>query len=151
MSKQDIYIVDDTADYRFLLQQIFTRFLPQYTVRFFSSGDELRTHLSAVDASGRSPAGPDLILLDLNMPGISGYETLLFLKQHTRWQQIPVVMMTNTGSVEEVEQCYKAGANSFLTKPGDFMQLKQVIETLCNYWLVLNKFPSPAESRLREQ
>ena len=151
MTRQDIYIVDDTADYRFLLQQVFTRFLPQYTVRFFSSGDELRQHLLTVSEPGKSPAGPDLILLDLNMPGLSGYDTLLFLKQHSRWQQIPVVMMTSTGSIEEVEQCYKAGANSFLTKPADFVQLKQVMETLCYYWLVLNKFPLSAKSRQPEQ
>ena len=146
MTRHDIYIADDSADYRFLLQQVFTRFLPQYTVRFFSSGDDLYTHslttTETVDQSVRSGSEPKLILLDLNMPGMGGYQTLLLLKQHPQWQHIPVVMMSNTGSVEEVEQCQKGGANSFLNKPSDFLQLKQMIETLCLYWLVLNKRPA---------
>lgn len=138
MQTQEVYIIDDGADYRLLLQHVFARFLPQYKVRFFAGGDALLGHLSGQSKAGLD--GPGLVLLDLNMPGLSGYQTLVRLQQ-SPWRGIPVVMMTNEESNQEIERCYEAGANSFLIKPIGVEPMKQLMGEICRYWLCLNRLP----------
>lgn len=128
-----IYIVDDGADYSYLLGQVFSRFLSQYPVRFFANGDVLHQHL--LTDSER----PQLILLDLDMPVLDGRETLAILKAHAEWKRIPTVIMTSSSSNNEIGACYDACANSFLIKPGEFEKLKQTMEMICQYWLEMNQ------------
>lgn len=134
-TNQIVYVVDDGADYRFLLQQVFLRYLPQLDVLFFESGDLLCQH----SQTGNVAAMPGLILLDLNMPGLNGLQTLKLLKQQPNWCMVPVVVMSSVDSPTEVEQCYDAGANSFLAKPIEFEKLKNVIVETCQYWLTMNQ------------
>jgi CheY-like chemotaxis protein len=133
-----IYIVDDGADYRFLLQQVFSRFLPDFRIQFFESGTHLHQHILTATSSPVSQNRPAFILLDLNMPGLSGLQTLILLKQQSAWQQVPVIMMTSEGSEEEVRQCYSEGVNSLILKPTDFWVLKSTIVDICQYWTRLN-------------
>jgi CheY-like chemotaxis protein len=142
-----LYIIDDEADYRLLANQVFSRFLPQYNVRFFTSGHELYEHILAESGSVRpgkkegSQARPGLILLDLHMPDFSGLQTLTYLKQHLLWRRIPVVIMSNSLSAEEKDICYDAGANSFLNKPTELSQLAGMMHSVCRYWLEFNRSP----------
>ncbi|QJW89647.1 response regulator [Spirosoma taeanense] len=128
-----VYIVDDGEDYQYLLQQVFSRYLSRYSVRFFTDGEQLHQHL----LTGKEL--PQLILLDLDMPILDGFQTLRLLKQHTHWKRIPTVIMSNSLSSENIQACYDAFANSFLVKASDFEQLKQQIEAICQYWLELNQ------------
>lgn len=137
VTKRIVYVVDDAADYRFLILQVFTRFLPGCQARFFVSGEELVSCMQSEDVR------PGLILMDLNMPpGMGGYETLRALRQNTGWKRVPVVMMSNAASDAEMEACFEAGANSFLAKPIDINQMKHLMESVCNYWLSLNRIPA---------
>ncbi|MBC3787500.1 response regulator [Spirosoma utsteinense] len=128
-----LYIVDDSPDYRLLVQIVFKRFLPDYTLRFFESGNDLRHHAL------RTQERPGLILLDRHMPGQDGAQVLQLLKQHPFWQTVPVVMVSSDASEEEMEECYRMGANSFLQKPIGFEPLRQLLVSTCYYWLSLNK------------
>lgn len=128
-----VYVVDDEADYRFLVQQVFTRFLPQYSVSLFNGGDALLNHLQT------SPARPALILLDLHMPGMSGEQTLARLKQEPAWRVIPVVVVTSSSSSGKIQACYEAGANSCLAKPIGLDPMRQRLTLICNYWMDANR------------
>ena len=130
-----LYIVDDEADYRFILQKVFSHFLSAYPVRFFSSGHALLEALSQMEQK------PSLILLDRHMPNLDGNQTLLQLKQHPAYQKIPVVMMSAHASLPEIEACYEAGVNSFLFKKTDLTSLKDSMMAICQYWLELNQEP----------
>ncbi|WP_218160525.1 response regulator [Spirosoma endophyticum] len=142
-----LYVVDDEADYRFLVNQVFKRSLPQYAVRFFASGYELYECIlteSGSFGSGRkenSLVHPGLILLDLHMPDFSGLQTLTYLKQHLQWRRIPTVIMSSSLSTEEKGACYDAGANSFLNKPTELNQLTETMQSVCRYWLEFNRSP----------
>ena len=136
-----VYVVDDAADYRFLVQQVFKMFLPQYSLRLFADGMELIQLIEEHNA----PTGvelPKLILLDVDMPKLSGTQTLERLWQYPAWQSVPVVMMSNRVDDSFVSACYERGARSFLLKPMGIDQLKQVMTLLCQYWLDLNQLPS---------
>ncbi|WP_080240700.1 response regulator [Spirosoma rigui] len=128
-----VYMVDDGADYRFLVQQVFTRFLPQYTVIMFANGDALIDHLET------SSIRPALILLDLHMPGLSGQQTLTLLKQNPHWKSIPVVIVTSSSSAQDIQACYDAGANSCLVKPLGIDLIRQRLTLICDYWMDTNR------------
>lgn len=130
-----ICVVDDQADFRFLLQQIFYSYLPTYPVYFFDSGYALLDEL--LDLSPK----PSLILLDRHMPNLDGHQTLLSLKGNSLYKRIPVVMMSADAADWEINGCYEAGVNSFLEKKMDFQELKKVVERVCQYWLEINQKP----------
>jgi len=131
-----IYIADDQADYRFVLQQLFTQYLPTYSVRFFEGGQAL------LDGLAESHNKPGLILLDRHMPRVDGQQTLRALKENPAYQLIPVVIMSSEASAAEINRGYQAGLNSFLKKGLDFQAMKQTMETVCHYWLETNQPPS---------
>ncbi|GAB2523951.1 response regulator [Spirosoma aerophilum] len=136
IAKRVVYIVDDRADYRFLLQQIFDRFLPEFPVQFFDSGETLYQY---IQTPGADSAKPGLILMDLDMPGMGGLQTLTMVKQQPFWRRVPVVVMSSGQSPLAIKQCYDMEANSFLSKPVNFEQLTQQMKEICPYWLVLNE------------
>jgi CheY-like chemotaxis protein len=138
-----IWIVEDGADYRCLLRDIFTRYLPAYTLRLFVSGQEL------LDALAYPIPLAKLILVDLPMPGLDGLQTICSLRQQLRSPTIPVVIMSGTqASTTEIERCYEAGANSFLLKQTSFGLLRQSLLLICQYWLDLNQEPLQAAQEL---
>ena len=134
-TSQVICIVDDAADFRFLLQQIFNRYFSTYTVCFFVSGRALLDELPKMSQK------PSLILLDRHMPDLDGQQTLLVLKRHESYKKIPVVVMSAEASAFEINGCYEAYANSFLVKQIDFKSLKEMLTTVCQYWLEFNREP----------
>jgi CheY-like chemotaxis protein len=84
---------------------------------------------------------PAVILLDLNMPLVSGLEVLQELKADERLRQIPVVVMTSSREDRDLEECYRLGVNSYVVKPLDFLGFVQAVKTVGMFWAVLNEPP----------
>lgn len=126
-----VYVVDDGADYRFIAQQVFQRFLPQYSVRFFSDGDDLRQLIQNKIVTDE----PGLILVDFHMPGLNGLQTITYVKQQSAWSHVPIVLMSYESSQDEMSACYEAGASSVMIKPTDLIQLRDVLQSVCQHWL----------------
>lgn len=135
-STSQIYLVDDAADYRFILQQIFNQFLPTYSVSLFADGNVF------LKALAQSSQLPDLIVLDRHMPGLDGQQLLVHLKKHSTYKKIPVVMISADASIEEINACYELGTNSFLYKPMDLQSLREQFGLICQYWLETNRKPT---------
>ena len=108
-----ILVVDDNAANRALLQAKLTA--EYYTVSAVGSGEE------ALDAARES--APDVILLDVMMPGLSGYDVCRTLKADGQLSHIPIVMVTALDSPAEMVQGLECGADEFLTKPLDDLAL----------------------------
>lgn len=77
---------------------------------------------------------PNLILLDLNMPGIDGRQVLEHIKNDDKLKTIPVVILTTSSNVTDVEKCYNMGASTYIQKPVNFDGLTEALRTLKNYW-----------------
>lgn len=88
------------------------------------------------------PDLPDLILLDINLPKKSGHEVLAFIKSHSEFKQIPVVMMSTSSLSMDVKRSYANHANSFITKPLDLEDFLKAISEVEYYWLRVAKLPS---------
>jgi CheY-like chemotaxis protein len=95
-------------------------------------------HANAVD--WRSP---DLILLDLNLPRLTGREVLERIRAHPELRAVPVVVLTTSCRPEDVQELYAAGANTYIEKPQDFARFVQVLQTIHNYWLNTALLPAP--------
>jgi CheY-like chemotaxis protein len=84
---------------------------------------------------------PNLILLDLKLPRLSGLEVLQRLKQHPHFSSIPVVVLTTSRDDGDVKSAYQLGANSYIVKPVDFDKFVEVAAQIERYWTVLNEPP----------
>jgi len=91
--------------------------------------------------SDRAPT-PDLILLDLNLPGINGREVLDTSKRDPGLKAIPVVVLTTSDSVDDVDAVYRSGGNTFIQKPVEFDRFVEVVTALCRYWGDVAELPA---------
>jgi CheY-like chemotaxis protein len=88
---------------------------------------------------------PDLILLDLNLPGMNGREVLERVRATPALRHVPVVVLTTSRRQEDIHQMYAAGANTYIEKPQDFGRFVQVFQTIQRYWLDTALLPQSQE------
>jgi CheY-like chemotaxis protein len=84
---------------------------------------------------------PDLILLDLKLPGLSGHDLLEILKKKPGLKRIPVIILSSSAEEGDRALGYDLGANSYLVKPISFEGFLEVVGTIKDYWLTLNLGP----------
>jgi CheY-like chemotaxis protein len=84
---------------------------------------------------------PDVILLDLNLPRKDGREVLAEIKADEQWKRIPVVVLTTSGSEQDILKSYNLHANCYITKPVDLEQFIEVVRAIEGFWLTIVKLP----------
>ncbi len=89
--------------------------------------------------------GPDLVLLDVKLPSMSGLEVLAWIRSQPRYKRLPVVMLTSSQLPDDINSAYDLGANSYLVKPAQLSALVQLAATIQTYWLQTN-VPSPVKT-----
>ncbi|MDY6856012.1 MAG: response regulator [Thermodesulfobacteriota bacterium] len=88
---------------------------------------------------------PGLILLDVKLPKVDGFEVLRHIKEDPDLKLIPVIMLTTSSREEEIVKGYENGANSYVTKPVDFREFVDRIKNIRLYWILVNSLPSMIE------
>ncbi len=86
---------------------------------------------------------PILLLLDLNMPKVNGFQVLEWLRIHPMLSRMPVAVMTASDHDPHVARAYELGADSYLIKPPDAEALLALVQRLRAYWLIVNERPEP--------
>lgn len=89
-----------------------------------------------------SAPNPDLVLLDLNLPKISGHQVLEQIKSEISLRKTPVVVLSISRSEKDIEDSYNHNANCYITKPLDLNEFIEVFETIQNFWLRTVTLPS---------
>ena len=84
---------------------------------------------------------PDLILLDLNLPRMSGQEVLAEIKQDQHLRRVPVVVLTSSEAEQDILASYDLNANCYITKPVDLTQFIRVVRSIEDFWLTVVKLP----------
>jgi len=80
-----------------------------------------------------------VIMLDLKLPRMDGFDVLRDMKSNDFTKTVPVVVLSSSQEEHDILKCYQLGANSYLVKPGNFNEYVQMVSELEHYWLILNK------------
>ncbi|HEY9810408.1 MAG TPA: response regulator [Halomicronema sp.] len=118
--KLRILVIDDEESIFEVIEALLYR--EGYEFNYFSSGIEALTKIDDIQ--------PDVILLDLMMPEMDGIETCQQIKSHERWCPIPIIMVTALSSKEDLARCLEAGADDFLSKPINSIELRARVRSM---------------------
>jgi CheY-like chemotaxis protein len=136
-------VEDNPGDAR-LAWEVFQDAKVRNTLHLVDNGQEAMDFLRKEGKHARVQR-PDLILLDLNLPGKDGREVLAEIKGDPDLKRIPVVILTVSKDEEDVLKTYNLNANCFITKPIDLNQFIKVVKSIEDFWLTVVKLP-PGES-----
>ena len=140
----DVLLVDDNqADVRLCLRAI-SEEINTERVRVARDGEEARDFLLRRGSYSDPADAPwlRLILLDLNLPKVSGFDVLAEIRNDPRTKVIPVVVLSSSKQDRDIQRSYKLGANSYLQKPVMFDDFRALIRRALEYWLRLNEAPA---------
>jgi len=135
-----ILLVEDNPDDVLLTRRAFAKSGFAHEIVSVADGEECLALLLPED--GTPGLKPALVLLDINLPKISGLDVLGRLRTDARTWLLPVVVLTTSRERRDICNCYLIGANSFVCKPVSFTGFVTLIKTLASYWLEVNE-PCP--------
>lgn len=143
VKERAILLVEDNPDDEILMLRALAKNGMAGEVVVARDGVEALEYLFS---SGRHAGRPEdtmprLILLDLKLPRLNGFEVLQRLRADERTRLLPVVILTSSRERRDVLEGYGLGANSYVRKPVDFEQFLEVVRQLKHYWLGLNESP----------
>ena len=143
-----ILLVDDREDDLTVIRRAFTKSRILNPILAVQSGEEAIAYLRGEGKySNRAEYPlPELILLDLKMPGLSGFDVLKWIRQHPTLKTIRIVVLTASDHMKDVNLAYELGANSFLVKPVEFDRFLDLANAINGYWLWMSKTPESARA-----
>ncbi|VAX21055.1 hypothetical protein MNBD_NITROSPINAE02-486 [hydrothermal vent metagenome] len=146
MAKKDVVIllVEDDPAHRLLISKVLEENHVRNSVYETEDGQDGLDYVYGVGkyANRQSYPLPDLILLDIKMPRMDGFEVLEKLKSDDTTKHIPIIMLTTSSRDEEVARGYKNGANAYVTKPVDFREFVEKLKNLKIFWVLTTEITS---------
>ncbi|GAB7119196.1 hypothetical protein JCM9743_16590 [Natrinema sp. JCM 9743] len=128
----DVLLVEDEAEAVRLIGEAFDEVDAETSVRVAADGDEALTVLT--ERGDEPPSVPDLVLLDLDVPRLSGLELLEAITNEPTLARLPVLVLTQSAAVEDVRASYELAANASLTKPSEPEAYAEMIEAIVDFW-----------------
>jgi CheY-like chemotaxis protein len=138
-----LLVEDDPCDAR-LIVRAFSKARIINPVETVTDGEMAVAYLSGqppYDDRTRYPL-PVLVLLDLKLPKLDGFEVLRWVRSHSMLRRLPIVVLTSSSLSADVGKAYELGANSYLVKPVGTNELIDLLKTVELYWLVTNVKPT---------
>jgi len=138
-----VFLIEDDGSYRWVIRRLLEGAFGQDV-----SVDEFPNGEAALERAASDPP-PDLVLLDINLPGLDGFEVLRRLRAHERTRKVPVIVVTSSQEEKDVQRAYESGANSFVSKSDSPEKTLQRLRLLPVYWLELNRLPDESKASRR--
>ena len=138
MSRKLILLVEDNPDDEFLTRDALRTGGITHDVVVVRDGAEAVEWIFSGDNSS-PPRSPDLVLLDLKLPKMSGFDVLERIRSNSRTRGLPVVILTSSSEHQDIQRSYATGANSYVRKPVNFAEFVRAVQALGVYWLTVNE------------
>ncbi|QYM78768.1 response regulator [Horticoccus luteus] len=138
MSSEPILVLyaEDSGDDAFLMQRAFNKVKFPGTLKLVPHGQAAIEFLrDAAGEGGGETVRPTLALLDVKMPLAGGIETLEWIRAHEPWKTMPAVMLTSSSQEIDVEMAYQRGADSYLVKPSNLDDFRELVAALAKFCL----------------
>jgi CheY-like chemotaxis protein len=143
---EHVYLIaEDDQDTQVLIQRAYKQADLAVPVYFVNDGEQTIEYLTGRGKyadRARYPL-PAILLLDLKMPFKDGFDVLRWIRAHSDFRKLVVIMFSGSSLERDVEQAFDLGVNSFVMKPVSFSELLQVIMAIHHYWFGCNHFPQP--------
>lgn len=135
-----LHVEDDPND-ALLFQHACRKAGVDFDLQSVNDGDQAIAYLRGADSFGdrQKHPFPQLILLDLKMPRLSGFDVLSWLRSEGAFKGVPVIVLTSSNHETDIKRAYDLGANSYLVKPVGFDALVEVARTIHGYWTHINE------------
>ena len=145
MNNRTILLIEDSEDDVFFMKRALKNTGATLSVQVADDGQVALDYLSGEGSfADRSEFPlPSLILLDLRMPRVPGFEVLKWLRERDDFDCIPVVVFSSSREERDMKKAYALGANSFMVKSGDTGQLAAMVKMIVDYWFTFNEVPRP--------
>jgi len=145
MNEKDLHVLlveDDTADAELTTRSLRKEKAAGKVVVARDGAEALDYLFCRGEFTGRDIKEiPQVVLLDLKLPRISGHDVLKAIKADERTRCIPVIVMTSSNHEEDVLECYRGGVNSYVQKPVSLSEFQEAVKQLGTYWLGINQPP----------
>lgn len=151
--REVILLAEDEEDYVLLLRRAFIEASITSPVFTVSTGQELMAYLKGAGkyASRDEYPLPDLLLLDIKLPGYTGLEVLQWIRSQPGLSGLRVLILTSSDEMKDINEAYRLGANSFLLKPYDFSDLVHLARVIQEFWMYMSKCPESFRSPKEEE
>lgn len=138
-----VLLAEDEEDYVLLVQRAFAEAKIPNPLYVVSNGQDLMSYLKGDGqyANREEYPLPELLLLDLKLPRFSGLEAIGWIRSQPGLQGLRILVLTSSEQIRDVNDAYRLGANSFLVKPFDFVDLIQLSRLISEFWLKASKTP----------
>ncbi len=143
-----ILLAEDREDDIVLITKAFQKAGLNYPFFVVRDGEEAISYLEGMGkfANRAEYPLPDLLLLDIKMPGTDGFEVLRWIRSQPGFGNLRVLILTSSLDTQDVNKAYALGANSFMVKPFDFENTKELARVIGDYWLGKSKAPEISRS-----
>lgn len=137
-----VMLVEDSTDDLALMLRALHRTAPEVEVVPFSAPEAALVHLRDIMTDGsRRTERYALLLVDLSLGGISGFEFIRVAKSDPDLRRVPLVVFSSSRTDDDLRTCYGLGANSCVRKPIDYLEFKKIVSDLYHYWLQVSELP----------
>ena len=141
----EILLVEDNEDDVFLTREAFEAAGLRVSLHHVNNGEKCMRFLRKQGDYASMPS-PDLILLDMHMPVMDGYEVMSEIVKDDKLRHLPVVVLTTSYEAADIQKMYGLRCNSYITKPVDFDNFVKTIGQLAGFWLTVVVEPEAGES-----
>ena len=135
-----IWVEDDDNDI-ILFKRAFAKTEISNPLKIFNNAETTLQYLTELAQKDNRDERPVLILLDIKLPGDSGFKLLEWIRKHDKFNKTPVIILSSSRETSDVVQAYDLGANSYVTKPYNYSELKEFVQLIKDYWLSRNQHP----------
>ncbi len=132
----DVLYIEDNANEADVFARLMRKKLQPIAYKIANSGTEMLQYLREADE--QNDCLPRLILMDINMNGMNGFDVIRELRSNNRTRLVPIIAFSTSDSPNDVRKAYQLGVNAYLIKPGGYQSTGELLERTFAFWLADN-------------